>query len=1075
MTLKNKNYTNIADILSLQAKIRPDLTAIDTSENFFTYSELNILVSKAAQFLFEHNIKPADIVAVDLDDQLTYIVVMLALAKVGATLFTVSRNTPNLLYNKLLQETDSSILLTDTENQRDIDLPTLLMVLDSIKNISISLDDTVYAQVPESPWQIILGSGTTGNSKLMPVTHLQEIARTEISAKALPFTKNDRVASLIPISFSDTKRRFLETIYAGATFVVLDIDNLTREDLEKKYRLTVLRSTVFHIEKILNSISPEDKSIFDFLKILSIGTASVSDDLRDRIQRHLTSNLFITYGTNETGTITVADLGKDKSISNSVGYPSNGITIEVVDEHDILLRPGEPGTVRIKTPGMINGYIGDDAATKSSFRDGWFYPGDLGSFSESGELIHLGRADQMMIKNGINIYPAKIEKVLISHPKVLNAVAIPIKSSIHQDIPICTVTLTEGSELREKELLRYAYQRLGSSSPERVIVLDSIPCTELGKPDRKEIHKQIQLKLKISKQMIQPRKIFSIKLQKDIPPSLQQIDDWLISVLDIEPEPSTSKPVVDFMNRVLLLNMTLLQSIRIPIFDPGKVISINGSDTKFYTISLSLAYIDHIGNKTFFKSIQLSMQIMLNFFHRDITSQNIQLLYKTLGKEFIEPFKNVSGSGKSTMPVLRETYRKNIPFFHLRNGIYQLGWGSRARKISRSATQFDSAIGSSLSHNKMVASSLIRSAGLPAPEHILVLSKDVAIAASKKLGWPLVLKPADQDRGEGVTVDIMNEASLIKAFDIAYAASKAKHVIVEKQIAGVCCRIFIANDKMLYGVKRLPKGVIGDGIHSIEALIKDANNKEMRLPPWKKTEPFPLDGLAKTSIKNAGFTLQSIPKSDELVPLRRIESTQWGGVDEDIMEVIHKDNVDLARKAARLFNLNVAGIDIITSDISIPWHQSNAIVNEVNFSPQYGGGKISQRSIPAYLSDLIEGDGRIPVTVIIGGSRAMSRALSIQKEQYDNNINSFVSSHNRTIRPGDEEVHFAFTDLSRRCKALLLDSSVDALVLVVQTDELVHHNLPVDMIDDLIIFKEELCIDDPQNDILIKRLKSLTV
>lgn len=147
--------------------------------------------------------------------------------------------------------------------------------------------------------------------------------------------------------------------------------------------------------------------------------------------------------------------------------------------------------------------------------------------------------------------------------------------------------------------------------------------------------------------------------------------------------------------------------------------------------------------------------------------------------------------------------------------------------------------------------------------------------------------------------------------------------------------------------------------------------------PWKRTERYPMDDEALIAIQNAGYSLESIPEAHILVPLRRIESTQDGGTDEDITKTIHPDNIDLAIRAAKLFNLEVTGIDIITPDITIPWYRNGAIINEVNYSPQYGGGDISKSTIAGFLADFMQERGRIPITVILGGSEAMEFALNL--------------------------------------------------------------------------------------------------
>jgi acyl-CoA synthetase (AMP-forming)/AMP-acid ligase II len=287
--------------------------------------------------------------------------------------------------------------------------------------------------------------------------------------------------------YSDTKRRLLETFFAGAVFIIFDKESLTVSKMKNEYQITILRTTVYHIEKVLHTFVKTRQKPFDFLRILSIGTAVVSDELRERISKYLTSKLYITYGTNETGTVSAANLSKYPNISGSVGLAFSGVQIEIVDNEGKPLKKGIIGNVRIKTPGAILGYMNNQTATDKAFKNGWFYPGDRGKLTEDGQLIYMGRSDHMMIINGINIYPIEIEKVVITHPCVKDAAALPIRLSQQVAIPVCAVELNEMCNTTEEELKTYAYQYLGSRSPAKIIILDRIPRNSIGKLDHKEL------------------------------------------------------------------------------------------------------------------------------------------------------------------------------------------------------------------------------------------------------------------------------------------------------------------------------------------------------------------------------------------------------------------------------------------------------------------------------------------------------------------------------------------------------------------------------------------------------------
>ncbi|MBV2234290.1 MAG: hypothetical protein KUL75_01980, partial [Sterolibacterium sp.] len=226
-------------------------------------------------------------------------------------------------------------------------------------------------------------------------------------------------------------------------------------------------------------------------------------------------------------------------------------------------------------------------------------------------------------------------------------------------------------------------------------------------------------------------------------------------------------------------------------------------------------------------------------------------------------------------------------------------------------------------------------------------------------------------------------------------------------------------------------------------------------PPWRRTEPYPMDALAEASIAAAGYAYDAIPAAGERIPLRPIESTAWGGYDEDVTGQLHPDNLDIALRVSALFGLQVAGVDIISADIRLPWYANGAIINEVNFAPLLGGGEISRSHISTFLACLVEdggyGHGRIPVEVIVGDDAAMEAARIRQTALLGQQIHAVASSHETTLLATGEAIHFPFDSLYRRCKALLLDKRVEAILLVVQTDELLDTGLPVDRIDRLMI------------------------
>ncbi|MBU3695085.1 MAG: hypothetical protein FGM40_09740 [Rhodocyclaceae bacterium] len=336
-------------------------------------------------------------------------------------------------------------------------------------------------------------------------------------------------------------------------------------------------------------------------------------------------------------------------------------------------------------------------------------------------------------------------------------------------------------------------------------------------------------------------------------------------------------------------------------------------------------------------------------------------------------------------------------------------------------------------------------AGLPSPRHKVARSVEEARAAAIEIGFPLVVKPADRERGEGVCIDVTPD-TLQSAFEEAQRLSPGQQVLIEQQVEGVCHRLFIAFGRLLYAVKRLPIGVYADGIGTVAELVAAECARQQLLPPWQRTRIQPVDALALQTLEKDGLTPQSVPAQGRFVRLRSIESTAWGGVDEEVTHAIHPHNLAAALEAVAQMNLEVAGVDIISRDIAQPWHVNGAVINEVNYAPLLGGGDISRKYLDEYLDRLLVNNGRIPVEVYIGGAAAWAQARARWSEIRHAGQRAWLTSAAQTLDAEGEPVPLT-GGLFGRVRALVLRQTVDAMVLVVENDEFLSAGLPLDRVD----------------------------
>jgi cyanophycin synthetase len=277
-------------------------------------------------------------------------------------------------------------------------------------------------------------------------------------------------------------------------------------------------------------------------------------------------------------------------------------------------------------------------------------------------------------------------------------------------------------------------------------------------------------------------------------------------------------------------------------------------------------------------------------------------LFKFINDTFIKKFQLHQLGGESTIPILKQVYAQNIPFRHLGHGTYQIGFGAKSMVLDRGANSMDSAIGAMISHDKWRSANLLRDAGLPAATHYKVNSTESMESIMQNLNWPVVVKPLDRDRGEGVTVNINNKLMLEEAVKVALSLSKT--ALIEKQVMGICHRIFVANGKVYLSAKRLPKSVKGDGKSTIKDLVNRANAEENDKPIWNRLKPFPLDELALSTLAENDLYPDAVLSEGTYAALRPIQSSAWGGVAEDCFDHIHPANLAIAIKAANLFHLS---------------------------------------------------------------------------------------------------------------------------------------------------------------------------
>jgi cyanophycin synthetase len=289
--------------------------------------------------------------------------------------------------------------------------------------------------------------------------------------------------------------------------------------------------------------------------------------------------------------------------------------------------------------------------------------------------------------------------------------------------------------------------------------------------------------------------------------------------------------------------------------------------------------------------------------------------------------------GPSTGAIVEEARRRGIPVRRLNNrSLVQLGLGRNLRRIQATVTDRTSSIAVEIAQDKDETKRVLGNIGLPVPRGDVVRSVEAAIETTEDIGFPVIVKPLDASHGRGISRRLDDVESLRAAWDVATAFSR--RVVIEQFAEGSDHRVLVVNGKVVACAERVPARVIGDGKRSVRALIEEANRDIRRgIGHTKILTHLPMDEQTERYLASQGRTLDAVPEADEEVFLRQTANLSTGGTSIDRTEEMHPDNATACEMAAAAVGLDVAGIDVMTTDISVPFRENGAVIIEVNAGP----------------------------------------------------------------------------------------------------------------------------------------------
>ncbi len=330
--------------------------------------------------------------------------------------------------------------------------------------------------------------------------------------------------------------------------------------------------------------------------------------------------------------------------------------------------------------------------------------------------------------------------------------------------------------------------------------------------------------------------------------------------------------------------------------------------------------------------------------------------------------------GPSTGSIIQEAEQRGIPWIRLNknNSLCQLGYGVNQKKIQATVSSQTSNIGVDIAGDKEDTKYLLEQAEVPVPKGDIVRTENGLKEVADRIGYPLVVKPISGNHGRGITTDIQNLEEAVVAFHEAKKVSNS--IIIEKFITGDDYRLLVINYKLVAVAKRTPAHVIGDGKSTIQALIDEVNKDPRRgFGHEEVLTMIDVNELTLSILKEAGKTLDSVLKKGELMLLKDTANLSTGGTAEDVTDIVHPYNIFMAERIARIIDLDICGIDIMTTDISQPLPETGGAVLEVNAGPGFrmhlAPADGLPRNVAGHVIDMLYPPGassRIPIVAVAG-------------------------------------------------------------------------------------------------------------
>ncbi len=474
------------------AKIHSDKPALFSGETEFSYADVLGRSSAVGAHLRDKlSVSPGDRVGIWLKNCPEFVFSLFGIWLADAVVVPINNFLKPEEVSYMLADADINVLISEAEmgeGQAALKAKRPGLQVLNVDDFSKSCGRPADSPSPITNRQssdlavIIYTSGTTGRPKGAMLSHGNLLCNVESCRQVLQLTGHDRFAVILPLfhSFMLTVGTLLPLLVGGSLLLVRSLHpmkNLLQEIVERK--ATVLAAIPqFFRGLTMSQITGKDLPI----RLFFSGAAPLPVPTIEEFRQKFNVPLIEGYGLSEASPVCSTNPPQGPIKPGSIGPPIPGVEMSIQDDHGNILAARQTGEVCIRGGNVMQGYWNQPEETAKTLRNGWLLTGDIGHRDEDNYFYITDRKKDMLLVNGINVYPRELEEVIYQFPGIKEVAVIGIPDRRKGEQPVAFIAANGELQLDEKEIAEFVRSRLADFKvPKRIVFLPNLPRNPTGK------------------------------------------------------------------------------------------------------------------------------------------------------------------------------------------------------------------------------------------------------------------------------------------------------------------------------------------------------------------------------------------------------------------------------------------------------------------------------------------------------------------------------------------------------------------------------------------------------------------